>query len=146
MDKLYTATASAVGGRKGHASTSDGRLSVEITHPVHPNRPSTGTDPEQLFAAAYAACYGGAVEYVASQQGVTFAKPVEVTAKVTLCKTCPQPLAFGIEAELVVDMVGVDQTTADAICAQAHHVCPYSNAIRGNVIVTTIARAAAAAA
>lgn len=134
MDTLYTAHATAVGGRNGHAETDDGRLSVSLSHPVAPNRPSTGTDPEQLFACGYAACFGGAVEFVAKQDGYALAAPARVASTVVLLKR-PEG-GFTISVDLDVTLTGVDTPTAEALVAKAHQVCPYSNATRGNVQVS----------
>lgn len=135
MEKLYTTAATAVAGRNGHAETADGRLKVELTHPVNPQRPVNGTDPEQLFACAYAACYGGAVEFVARQKGVSLTQPVQVESEVSLCKR-PQG-GFIIAVKLNVKLYGIEQDVGEVIAEEAHHVCPYSNAIRGNVEVET---------
>lgn len=135
MEKLYTAYATATAGRNGHAETSDGRLKVDLTHPVNPQRPATGTDPEQLFACGYAACYGGALEFVAKQKGHTLTQPVQVESEVSLQKR-PQG-GFIIGVNLTVRLYGVTQEEGQVVVDEAHHVCPYSNAIRGNVEVNT---------
>lgn len=147
MDTLYTAKASATGGRGGKAATSDGRLSVELTAPTNPNRPATGTDPEQLFACGYAACYGGAVEYAAKLLGYSLTAPVTVDSKVELGATQKEPyMRFAIGVELVVHLQGVSDEQGQEIITRAHLICPYSNATRGNVDVTTSVVATAAAA
>ena len=148
MDVLYTTTATATGGRQGSAATSDGRLKVALSHPVMKPRPETGTDPEQLFACAYAACYGGAGEYVCKQQGLPLSQPVQVTATVQLLKKGQTgPLVnFAIGVELHVELHGISQAQADEVIATAHTVCPYSNATRGNVAVMTTVQAVPAVA
>ncbi len=133
MDVLYTANATTTGGRNGYAETDDGRLSVNLSHPVLPNRPATGTDPEQLFACGYAACFGGAVEFVAKQDGVTLDAPVRVASTVRLLKR-PEG-GFTIGVELDVTLTGVATPVAETLVAKAHQVCPYSNATRGNIEV-----------
>lgn len=135
METLYTAHASATAGRNGKAATSDGRLSVTLSHPVQPNRPATGTDPEQLFACGYAACYGGAVEFAARQLSHTLSAPVQVDSSVSLMKRPEDGFIIGVE--LVVHLAGVTQEEGEAITAKAHTICPYSNAVRGNVEVGT---------
>lgn len=135
METLYTAKATATAGRNGKAETSDGRLSVILTHPVAPNRPATGTDPEQLFACGYAACFGGAVEFVAKSDGHTLTQPVQVDSEVSLLKR-PQG-GFTIGVVLHVHLYGVSQKAAEAIVEKAHGVCPYSNATKGNIEVNT---------
>lgn len=135
MDTLYTAHATATAGRNGHAATNDGRLNVELSHPVLPNRPAQGTDPEQLFACGYAACFGGAVEFAAKLMGVSLAAPVKVDASVSLLK---QPTeGFTISVDLTVHLEGVDEATGRAVVERAHGICPYSNATKGNIEVTT---------
>lgn len=144
-ERLLTADATATGGRAGRAATGDGRLNVQIAMPGAPGQTATSVTPEQLFATGYAACYGGAYELAAKQNGTPLTAPATVTAKVTLCKTDPAP-RFGLEVELVVDAQGVSQEQGEAIAEKAHLICPYSNAIRGNVAVSTSVRASAAAA
>lgn len=148
MDIVYSTQASATAGRNGKAATSDGRLAVSLSHPVQPSRPAEGTDPEQLFACAYAACYGGAVEYAAKTLGYSLTAPVQVDSRVSLGKL-PESgdyVRFGIEVELVVHLHGVDDAQGRAITERAHSICPYSNATRGNVTVETTVVAVPAAA
>lgn len=147
MDTLYTAHATATGGRNGKAATNDGRLSVELTAPVQPNRPANGTDPEQLFACGYAACFGGAVEYAAKLLGHTLVAPVQVDSSVSLGAIEKTPnMRFSIGVELVVHLQGVDAGQGQAIVDKAHTICPYSNATRGNIEVSTQVVATAAVA
>lgn len=131
METLYTAYASATGGRNGKAVTSDGALQVEIS-PPGVNRPGT-TNPEQLFACGYAACFGGATEFVARQRSITFSQPVQVDSEVSLLKK-PEG-GFTIGVSLHVHLFGVPQDLAEQLVAEAHSFCPYSNATRGNVDV-----------
>lgn len=147
MDTLYTAHASATGGRNGKAATNDGRLSVDLTAPTAPNRPATGTDPEQLFACGYAACYGGAVEYAAKLLGHSLTAPVQVDSEVSLNAIEKTPnMRFTISVELTVHLQGVDDVQGQAIIEKAHTICPYSNATRGNIEVSTSVVALPAAA
>lgn len=148
MEIVYSAQASATAGRNGKAATSDGRLSVTLSHPVQPNRPAEGTDPEQLFACGYAACFGGAVEYAAKTLGCELTAPVQVDSRVSLGKL-PDSAAFmrfNIDVELVVHLHGVDDAQGAQIVERAHSICPYSNATRGNVSVSTSVVATPAAA
>lgn len=131
METLYTAYASATGGRSGKAATSDGALNVALSSPGA-DKPGT-TNPEQLFACAYAACFGGATEFVAKQKGISFIQPVQVDSEVSLLKK-PEG-GFTIGVNLHIHLFGVDQPTAEQLVADAHTVCPYSNATRGNVDV-----------
>jgi len=144
METLYTAHASATNGRDGKAATSDGRLSVTLSHPVQPNRPATGTDPEQLFACGYAACYGGAVAFAAKLLGHELTAPVQIDSSVSLLKR-PEG-GFTISVELVAHLQGVDDAQGRAITDKAHTICPYSNATRGNIEVSTQVVATPAAA
>lgn len=140
FETLYTGKATIVGGRNGTGASSDNRLKVDFSAPLLPNRPDTGTDPEQLMACGYAACYGGAIEFVCKQKGYTLAAPVDVTAAVTLAKIDAAP-RFGFGIALTVALAGLSQAQADEVCEAAHQVCPYSNAVRGNVAVTTTVQA-----
>ncbi len=130
--KLYTATATATSGREGTATSDDGRLSVRLTAPVAlggSNGP--GTNPEQLFAAGYAACFGGAVGHVARAQKLTTG-PVEISAKVHFGPVGP---AFGLQVEIIASIPELPRDQAEKLIATAHQVCPYSNATRGNIVV-----------
>lgn len=126
---LYTAKAHTTGGRDGASRTSDGRLDVTLSSP---GTSGTGTNPEQLFAAGYAACFHSALKLVAGQAGANV-NGTEVSATVGLGTT--DTGAFNISVELDVAMPNVDRATAEQLVATAHQVCPYSNATRGNVDV-----------
>jgi Ohr subfamily peroxiredoxin len=134
MATLYTATATAVGGRDGHVETGDGLLKLEMSIPKSmggPGRPQT-TNPEQLFAMGYAACFGGAVGFVAKQQKREVGE-IAVTAEVHIG---PDGSGLGLGVDLAVRIGGVDRATAEALVAAAHQICPYSKATRGNIEVT----------
>ena len=128
---LYTATATATGGRDGKAKTDDGKLELAIAPPKELGGNGNGTNPEQLFAAGYAACFGSAVGHVARLQKLQTG-PVSVTAKVAIG---PSGAGFGLAVELVVDIPKLERDAAEALIATAHQVCPYSNATRGNIAV-----------
>ena len=130
---LYTAEATATGGRSGHAASSDGRLDVDLSVPAEIGGDAgPGTNPEQLFAAAYAACFQGAMGVVARRDRVSI-EGSTVTARVGLG---PMGQAFGITVELSVHLPEIaDRAAAEALVAKAHEVCPYSNATRNNVDV-----------
>ena len=134
MPALYTATATATGeGRNGHTRTDDGRIDLDLKVPTEMGGPGGGSNPEQLFAAGYAACFHGALKLVAGQQKVHFTDS-EVTAEVGIG---PNDVGgFGLSVALTVELSGVDQATADSLVEAAHVVCPYSNATRGNIEVT----------
>jgi len=126
---MYTARAHTTGGREGASRTDDGRLDVKLSSP---GGAGTGTNPEQLFAAGYSACFIGAIKAVAGKMKVQVPQDVAVDAEVDLG---PIPNAFGIAARLNVSLPGMDRAQAQALVDAAHQVCPYSNATRGNVDV-----------
>jgi osmotically inducible protein OsmC len=130
---LYTAEASAVGGRDGHVTSSDGVLDVDVRPPEAMGGPGGATNPEQLFAAGYAACFQSALGVVARRQKVDTSGST-VTAKVTIGTVAGG--AFSLAVELDVHIPDVDEATTAALIAAAHEVCPYSNATRGNIEVT----------
>ena len=131
LDKvLYTARAHTTGGRDGASRTDDGRLDVTLSSP---GTSGSGTNPEQLFAAGYSACFIGALKAVAARQKLTLPQDVAIDAEVDLGTL---PNAYGIAARLTVHLPGMDRTTAQALVEAAHQVCPYSNATRGNIDVT----------
>jgi Ohr subfamily peroxiredoxin len=134
MADLYTAVATATGdGRNGHTRSSDGRLDLELAVPKELGGAGGATNPEQLFAAGYAACFHSAVKAVARRRK----QPVSdsaVTAEVGL--GMDDTGGFGLRVTLHVELGGVDQATAEGLVEAAHRVCPYSNATRGNVPVT----------
>ncbi|WP_311223054.1 MULTISPECIES: organic hydroperoxide resistance protein [unclassified Acidovorax] len=131
LDKvLYTARAHTTGGRDGASRTDDGRLDVTLSAP---GTSGTGTNPEQLFAAGYSACFIGALKAVGGKIGIAVPQDVSVDAEVDL-GTIPD--AYGIAARLKVSLPGLDKEQAQKLVDAAHQVCPYSNATRGNIDVT----------
>ena len=131
LDKvLYTARTHTTGGRDGASRSDDGRLDVKHTPP---GAPGNGTNPEQLFAAGYSACFIGAIKAVAGKMKLTVPADVAVDAEVDLG---PVGQAYGIAARLTVHLPGMDRAQAQALVDAAHQVCPYSNATRGNIDVT----------
>jgi osmotically inducible protein OsmC len=135
MQLLYTTQATAHGGRVGTAQSADGRLKVNLTHPVIQPRPATGTDPEQLFGAGYAACYAGACAYAAKLLGIELAASPECRSEVQLMKRDDE--GFTVRVALHIILHGVDQTQAEAIAAKGHSICPYSNIVRQDAVSTT---------
>jgi Ohr subfamily peroxiredoxin len=129
--KLYTAHATASAGRDGRVKSDDGHLDLAVTPPRVMGGSGTGTNPEQLFAAGYAACFGSAVMHVARTQKIAAGK-VEVSAAVTLG---PAGKGFGLAVELTASMPDLPREQAEALLRAAHEVCPYSNATRGNIVV-----------
>ncbi|WP_312245147.1 organic hydroperoxide resistance protein [Stutzerimonas nitrititolerans] len=133
---LYTATATATGGREGRATSSDSVLDVQLSTPRElGGAGGPGTNPEQLFAAGYSACFLGALKFVAGKQKVALPADTKITGKVGIGQI---PSGFGIEAELTIAAPGIDRDTLQALVDQAHIVCPYSNATRGNIDVTLL--------
>ncbi|MCE2943919.1 MAG: organic hydroperoxide resistance protein [Lysobacteraceae bacterium] len=131
---LYTAEATSTGGRDGKTVASDGRFELALSTPKElGGAGGPGTNPEQLFAAGYSACFIGAMKFVAQRDGFKIPADARITGKVGIG---PIPNGFGIRVELVVSLPGVDRETAHTIVERAHVVCPYSNATRGNVEVT----------
>jgi Ohr subfamily peroxiredoxin len=135
---LYTAEAHVVGGREaGHGKTSDGRLEVDLRLPSELGGTDTaGTNPEQLFAIGYAACFEGALGAVARRRKVELTD-VAIDSKVMLLPT--EERGFKLAVELDVSLGGVSEDEAKEIVHDAHYVCPYSNATRGNIEVTLTA-------
>ena len=128
---LYEAEVKATGGRDGRASSTDGAFSVNLSVPKGLGGPGgEGTNPEQLFAAGYAACFLGAVKLVARNRKVPVPDETSVTAKVGIG---PVAVGYALAVELTVSLPGVDRGVAEEILAGAHERCPYSNATRGNV-------------
>ena len=134
MKTLYTAEALASGdGRDGTAVTKDGKLNVALASPVELGGNGEGTNPEQLFAAGYAACFHSALRLVGHQAKADLTDSA-VAAKIHLGSLSSGP-GFGIAAELEIALPALDRQTAEALVAKAHDVCPYSNATRGNINV-----------
>jgi len=130
---LYTANATATGGREGSAKSDDGRLNVTLSTPKGlGGDDGEGTNPEQLFAAGYAACFIGALKVVAGQAKIALPKETSINAEVSIG---PIPAGFGIAVKLAISLPGLDKTQAQTLVEHAHQVCPYSNATRGNVDV-----------
>ena len=131
---LYRAEAKATGGRDGQVLSSDGHLSVKLTTPKEMGGAGgAGTNPEQLFAAGYSACFVGAMKYVAMQEKISLPADLSIVGKVGIGQI---PGGFGIEVELQIALPGMDRAKAGELIEKTHHVCPYSNATRGNVDVT----------
>lgn len=131
LDKvLYTARAHTTGGREGASRTDDGKLDITLSPPAGSG---TGTNPEQLFAAGYSACFIGALKAVAARQKVSLPSDVAVDAEVDLG---PVGEAFGIAVRMQIHLPGMDRNAAQQLVDAAHQVCPYSNATRGNIPVT----------
>jgi osmotically inducible protein OsmC len=134
MNVLYTAEATAWGGREGRAASSDGVLDVELRIPKEMGGPGGAfTNPEQLFATGYAACFHSALKLIAAREKVDVSESA-VTARVGIGAN--DAGGFGLEVALEGELPGVERAVAEDLMAKAHQVCPYSNATRGNIEVT----------
>ena len=135
LDKvLYTAHATSTGGRTGTTESSDGALKATLTTPKElGGAGGAGTNPEQLFAAGYSACFIGAMKAVAAGQKIKLPDDVSITSDVGIG---PIPGGFGIQVAMAITIPGFEKAAAEALVAAAHKVCPYSNATRGNIAVT----------
>jgi osmotically inducible protein OsmC len=133
LDKvLYTAHATATGGRDGRAVTDDGLLDVKLAPPQAMGGPGGATNPEQLFAAGYAACFMGAMKFVAGQQKIAVPADASIASSVSIG---PIAHGFGIAVDMAISLPGMDRAVAQKLIDDAHQVCPYSNATRGNIAV-----------
>jgi Ohr subfamily peroxiredoxin len=131
---LYRANATATGGRDGRAVVPESHLELKLTTPRElGGAGGDGTNPEQLFAAGYSACFLGAMKFVAAREKVAIPADVSVNGHVGIGAI---PTGFGIEVELKISLPGMDREAAQALIEKAHVVCPYSNATRNNIDVT----------
>jgi Ohr subfamily peroxiredoxin len=134
---LYTATATATGGRAGTAKSSDGAIDLTLSTPKElGGAGGPGTNPEQLFAAGYSACFIGAMKAVAGKQKIALPAEVSITSDVAIGPHANKPGAFGIQVDMRISVPGMDRAQLEALVKTAHEVCPYSNATRGNVDVS----------
>ena len=134
---LYTAHATSTGGRTGSTESSDGKIRLQLSTPKELGGDSgPGTNPEQLFAAGYSACFIGAMKAVAARQKIALPAEVSIKAEVSIGPMTGKPGAFGIGVAMAISVPGMDRAAAEALVKTAHEVCPYSNATRGNVDVT----------
>jgi Ohr subfamily peroxiredoxin len=137
IDKaLYTARATSTGGRTGTTASSDGKINLQLSTPKGlGGDDGPGTNPEQLFASGYSACFIGAMKAVARMQKIALPAEVSITADVSIGPMSGKPGAFGIGVALAVSVPGMDKAAVEALVKAAHEVCPYSNATRGNIDV-----------
>jgi Ohr subfamily peroxiredoxin len=134
---LYTAHATSTGGRTGTTASSDGKIKLQLSTPKELGGDSgPGTNPEQLFASGYSACFIGALKAVGARQKVSVPADTSIAASVAIGPMTGKPGAFGIAVDMKVTIPGMERAAAEALVAAAHEVCPYSNATRGNVEVT----------
>ncbi|CNI37825.1 organic hydroperoxide resistance protein [Yersinia vastinensis] len=131
---VYRAKAKATGGRDGRATSSDGVLDVKLGVPKEMGGAGGAvTNPEQLFAAGYSACFLGALKFVASKEKVKVPDDANIEGTVGIGAI---PTGFGIEVQLDISLPGIERSVAEDLVKKAHVVCPYSNATRGNIDVT----------
>jgi Ohr subfamily peroxiredoxin len=133
---VYTATATSTGGRTGTTKSSDGKIELQLSTPkALGGDDGPGTNPEQLFASGYSACFIGALKAVAGAKKFALPKDVSITADVSIGPHGSKAGAFNIAVKMAVSIPGVDKDVAEQLVAAAHEVCPYSNATRGNIDV-----------
>ena len=138
IDKaIYTATSTSTGGRTGTTESSDGRIRLQLSTPKELGGDGgPGTNPEQLFASGYSACFIGAMKAVAGRQKIALPADVSITADVAIGPMTGKAGAFCIAVKMAVKVPGIERGAVEQLVAAAHEVCPYSNATRGNVDVT----------
>ncbi|MDE8601422.1 organic hydroperoxide resistance protein [Marinomonas sp. RSW2] len=135
MQAIYSATATSTGGRDGRSVSSDNKLDLSLSTPKElGGAGGEGTNPEQLFAAGYSACFIGALKLVATQQKIKLPNDVNVTAIIGIGPNTKGE-GFTISADLEVSIPGVEASVVEQLVEAAHQVCPYSNATRGNIDV-----------
>jgi len=138
LDKvLYTAHATSTGGRQGSSRSSDGALDVQLSTPKEMGGAGgSGTNPEQLFAAGYSACFLGAMKAVSGKVGVKVPEDTRIDAAVSFGPLAGGAVGYGIAVEMNISLPGLAREDAEKLVHTAHQVCPYSNATRGNIDVT----------
>ena len=135
---VYTAHASATGGRDGQASSDDGLLNVKLATPKEMGGAGGGVNPEQLFAAGYSACFLGAMKFVSGLDKISLPADTKIEGAVGIGPfgAGATPEGFNIVVELKISVPGMDKAAVEALVEKTHKVCPYSNATRGNIDVT----------
>ena len=139
-EALYTAQATSSGGRTGSTRSSDGAIELTLVTPKElGGAGGAGTNPEQLFAAGYSACFIGAMKAVAARRKLTLPAEVSITADVSIGPMTGKEGAFGIAVAMAISVPGMAKAAAEQLVAAAHEVCPYSNATRNNIdVVLTV--------
>ena len=138
MKVLYTAKATTTGGRTGHSKSEDSRLEVDLSTPKELGGDGgKGTNPEQLFAIGYSACFLGALKFVAAKEKVAIAAETSIVGEVGIGAR-DDGTGFGITAKLTITIPGLDKAKAEDLVKKADVVCPYSHATRGNIEVTLV--------
>lgn len=137
MNKIYQANVTSSGGREGHSKSDDNKLEIKLSTPKElGGAGGNGTNPEQLFAAGYSACFIGAMKFVAADQKLNLPDDLSVNAVIGIGEN-PEGVGFAVSADLTVKLPGLESDVAEKLVADAHMVCPYSNATRGNIEMTT---------
>jgi Ohr subfamily peroxiredoxin len=137
ISPIYTATATATGGREGRAKTHDGQLDVGLAPPEAMGGSGKGNNPEQLFAAGYAACYLGAMKFATTQDDSLKKVPDDAEVEASVGIGPRSDTGFGLTVALKVTMPGLDKDDVQRIADAGHMICPYSHATNGNIEVTT---------
>lgn len=132
---IYTARATATGGREGTAKTDDGKLELKLDTPIEMGGKGDGTNPEQMFAVGYSACFIGALKYAANAQKISLPDDTSINAEVSFGTRTGGAKGFNIAVAMAVKIPGMERDKAETLVNEAHQVCPYSNATRGNVEV-----------
>jgi lipoyl-dependent peroxiredoxin len=132
---INTARAKAMGGRVGTAKSDDGQIELKLNRPVEMSGKGNGTNPEQLFAVGYAACFIGALRVVAGKRHIGIPENVAIDSAVSFGPLEGEVEGFGIAVAMTIHLPGIERTTAEELVHHAHQVCPYSNATRGNIDV-----------
>lgn len=136
LDKvIYTAHARATGGREGTGTSDDGRLSIKLGTPIEMGGKGDGTNPEQMFAVGYASCFIGALKFVAAERKKTLPSDTSIDAAVAFGTRPDGARGYNLDVSMAVTIPGMDRAEAEELVHDAHQVCPYSNATRGNVDV-----------
>ncbi len=131
---LYTASAKIINGREGEVKATHPPLNLKLSKPKElGGQGGEGTNPEQLFASGYSACFASAIQLIAMKEKVSLPHPIEIEGLVRIGAI---PQGYGLEVELKISLAGIDKTVAQSLVEKAHQVCPYSNATRGNIKVT----------
>jgi Ohr subfamily peroxiredoxin len=137
---IYTARAKAMGGRVGTAKSDDGQIDLKLDRPVEMSGKGNGTNPEQLFAAGYAACFIGALRVVAGKRHIRIPEDVAIDSAVSFGPLKGEAEGFGSTVAMTIHLPCIERTTAEELVHHAHQVCPYSNATRRNIdVLLTVA-------
>ena len=132
---IYTAHARATGGRIGTAKSDDGQIDLKLDRPIEMGGKGNGANPEQLFAAGYAACFIGALRVAAGKRHIRVPEDVSIDSVVAFGPLAGGVEGFGIAVSMTIHLAGIERATAEELVQLAHQTCPYSNATRGNIDV-----------